>query len=316
MKYLSLVAFAASVSAGTFYKTTTEVYISTVTDPQTLTNTVSATSTFVVSTTAVTTKSITTTITRNLPRTALRKRQQTGVDSVIPAYASVCSGSVRYLSACSCLGAVPTTVTAETPSTTITVPTTVTSTETVSPTVDTKVVTLIDATVTVTQTISTRTETTVIATQSWTAFKIRATSDSPGQAGNYLYESGETVVTGVYLNRFTSNIARASVYYLNQATGVLKIAAEKEDRYFAFGNSSPSSDYAFLFNDENINYFHAIYIYTTLAGTSLSFRGGKGDNRDQLHEAAIFGSDLTTAIGTLADAPNYGRILKLAAVPL
>lgn len=45
----------------------------------------------------------------------------------IPSYASACSGAVRYSSACSCLGIMPATITAPTPTTTQTVTTTVSS---------------------------------------------------------------------------------------------------------------------------------------------------------------------------------------------
>jgi hypothetical protein len=49
----------------------------------------------------------------------LAKRQATNAPSRIPAYASPCSGTLRYSSACSCVGATQTTVTAVAPSTTI-----------------------------------------------------------------------------------------------------------------------------------------------------------------------------------------------------
>ncbi|MCJ1388317.1 hypothetical protein MMC18_001163 [Xylographa bjoerkii] len=59
---------------------------------------------------------------------ALEARQMTIVPSAIPTYASACSGSVRYSSACSCIGVTATTSTASTPMTTVTV--TVTADET------------------------------------------------------------------------------------------------------------------------------------------------------------------------------------------
>ncbi|MCJ1296429.1 hypothetical protein MMC34_007995 [Xylographa carneopallida] len=52
---------------------------------------------------------------------ALAPRQVTVVPSAIPTYASACSGSVRYSSACSCIGVTATTSTAATPLTTVTV---------------------------------------------------------------------------------------------------------------------------------------------------------------------------------------------------
>jgi hypothetical protein len=49
------------------------------------------------------------------------KRQVTKVPTKIPAYASACSGAVRYSSACSCIGAKHTTITAAVPTKKLTV---------------------------------------------------------------------------------------------------------------------------------------------------------------------------------------------------
>lgn len=53
--------------------------------------------------------------------------QTTSAPTSVPAYASACSGTARYSSACSCIGAKPTTQTVATPTTTITSTVTVTS---------------------------------------------------------------------------------------------------------------------------------------------------------------------------------------------
>ncbi|KAL2064101.1 hypothetical protein VTL71DRAFT_4595 [Oculimacula yallundae] len=58
------------------------------------------------------------------------KRQRTVIPSEIPTYASACSGSVRYSSACSCIGVTQATITASRPTTTITISETSTSTAT------------------------------------------------------------------------------------------------------------------------------------------------------------------------------------------
>jgi hypothetical protein len=54
------------------------------------------------------------------PEPTLEARQVTVVPSAIPAYASPCSGSVRYSSACSCIGVTATVTTAPTPTTVVT----------------------------------------------------------------------------------------------------------------------------------------------------------------------------------------------------
>lgn len=66
---------------------------------------------------------------------ALEHRQVTVMPSSVPIYASACSGTARYSSACSCWGITAMTTTAPTPLTTTTV--TVTATASVCPTGDT-----------------------------------------------------------------------------------------------------------------------------------------------------------------------------------
>lgn len=60
-------------------------------------------------------------------------RQVTATPSSIPAYASACSGAVRYSSACSCIGATHTTTTVKAPTKTTTISKTSTITECASP---------------------------------------------------------------------------------------------------------------------------------------------------------------------------------------
>ncbi|KAK6526574.1 hypothetical protein TWF694_005156 [Orbilia ellipsospora] len=89
-----------------------------------------------------------------------KKRQVTIRPTSLPAYASPCSGSVRYSSACSCVGVTPLTVTVPAPSTTVTATSISTSTLTstlTSTTITTDTVT--DQTVTATITDSTQTNT-------------------------------------------------------------------------------------------------------------------------------------------------------------
>ncbi|KAL2069181.1 hypothetical protein VTL71DRAFT_15519 [Oculimacula yallundae] len=57
----------------------------------------------------------------NPPLSVIQKRQQTARPTGIPTYASACSGSVRYSSACSCIGVRGTTITAATPTFIVTV---------------------------------------------------------------------------------------------------------------------------------------------------------------------------------------------------
>ncbi|KAF3908861.1 hypothetical protein AA313_de0201486 [Arthrobotrys entomopaga] len=140
----------------TYYVTQTESVTAIETDGQTEYDTIHVTATNTIDTTAVVTVTTTDTITSTFP---LHKRQATVIPSDIPVYATPCSGAVRYSSACSCLGVLPTTLTVEAPSTTITISATVTTTITVSPTVATALVTVTDATVNSVVTVATSTQT-------------------------------------------------------------------------------------------------------------------------------------------------------------
>lgn len=69
---------------------------------------------------------------------AIEQRQVTVQPSSVPTYASACSGTVRYSSACSCWGITAKTTTAPTPLTTTTKTVTATITVTACPTGETK----------------------------------------------------------------------------------------------------------------------------------------------------------------------------------
>ncbi|KAF3941130.1 hypothetical protein ABW19_dt0209710 [Dactylella cylindrospora] len=118
--------------------------------------------------TAIATFSLTHTVTTT-KYADLVKRQETSAPSVIPSYASACSGAVRYSSACSCVGVLPTTVTL--PASTSTVyadETTTVATETKTITVATQYTTIIDGTTTVQTTDATSTIPVVVATTTHT----------------------------------------------------------------------------------------------------------------------------------------------------
>ncbi|MCJ1323084.1 hypothetical protein MMC15_008435 [Xylographa vitiligo] len=120
--------------------------------------TVQATATTAVSTATVTSTVITVTVAarsdqqRNVD---LQPRQVTVTPSSIPAYASACSGSAGYLSACSCVGVTRSTTTVATPLTTTTVTVTSPAFTTLTTTDSTAVVTTVDSTSTVLTTDST-----------------------------------------------------------------------------------------------------------------------------------------------------------------
>ncbi|KAK6352331.1 hypothetical protein TWF730_009161 [Orbilia blumenaviensis] len=97
-----------------------------------------------------------TTLTSTSFELALKKRTS-GPSATIPAFASPCSGQVRFTSACACIGvSVPNTVTLPAPTQTLTITTTTTySTLTHTVTAETLATTITDATVSVTNTVAT-----------------------------------------------------------------------------------------------------------------------------------------------------------------
>lgn len=110
----------------------------------------------------------------------------TEIPSNIPTYAAACSGTVRYTSACFCLGATSATITVNAPTTVITLSETVTPT-TVSEyiTVRTDEVTVTDATQTVTTIVETKTVTQDVPVATDTLFRLKI-SFPPAVAGRYL----------------------------------------------------------------------------------------------------------------------------------
>jgi len=80
---------------------------------------------------------------------SLAARQQTVMPSNVPIYASACSGTVRYSSACSCLGLTKSTITVAAPTTVVPSTSTVTVTPTNTQNMTVTSTTTIDATATV-----------------------------------------------------------------------------------------------------------------------------------------------------------------------
>lgn len=130
----------------------------------TVDNTITQTATVTVSETATVVSSITSTVYLPGAGTTHAKR----AEAVIPAYASACSDSVRYSSACSCISATPQTTTIAASTTTVTVPTTVWAAETHTNVVTQDVPVTVPTTTTVIASMTTVTS--VVATETITGF--------------------------------------------------------------------------------------------------------------------------------------------------
>ncbi|MCJ1416040.1 hypothetical protein MMC32_002375 [Xylographa parallela] len=91
------------------------------------------------------------------PKASLAPRQMTVAPSSIPSYASACSGSVRYSSACSCIGVAATTSTAPRPTIVTTV--TVTQVQTSDVTQTSSATLVIDVSTTILDTVTVATAT-------------------------------------------------------------------------------------------------------------------------------------------------------------
>lgn len=134
----------------------------------------------------------------------------------IPVYALACSNTVRYSSACSCIGvtAAQSTFTASASTTTITVPTTIYETSQETATVATTDVTVIDTTITetrtVSETISTVTTTTItVSAPSVTALtlELQAAGRAPGVLSTTPSGSVDIAV-------YTTDVSKASALSL------------------------------------------------------------------------------------------------------
>ena len=141
--------------------TSTTTVTVTQTASSTLVLTTSSTSIIQVLQTSITTSFVsTTTVTSNVPQItvaprgdkALQNRAVTQTNTAVPPYASPCSGTVRYSSACSCFGVTATTTTLKASTTTTTV--TVTQRPTQTTTTATQTLTT-SQTATVTKTVTT-----------------------------------------------------------------------------------------------------------------------------------------------------------------
>jgi hypothetical protein len=191
-----------STTYSTILATTTAV------DKVTTTNTIHATTTVAVTEaveqTVRVTQGTTTTVTLTLlgASVGIGKRQAT---RTVPAYASACSGAVRYSTACSCIGVTAQTVTATAATSTVTVKTTEYTTvreTSVVATVET-VVTDVTATKTTTN-YSTKTVTDYVATATATVFKIGL--DVEGRLPGFL---GKLDVGILGLASYTADVSAA-----------------------------------------------------------------------------------------------------------
>jgi len=159
--------FLTTVTPATSTSTVTVTATATTTDLFTVTNIVTLTS--VISDVIVVPETATVTVDARRKRNSiplarpavdLVARQMTVAPSSIPAYASACSGSVRYSSACSCIGVTKSTTTAPTPITTKTV--TVTTVQTSDITLSSSATLVVDVTTTVLDTTTVATATTTV----------------------------------------------------------------------------------------------------------------------------------------------------------
>ncbi|KAF3913283.1 hypothetical protein ABW20_dc0100424 [Dactylellina cionopaga] len=270
MNFLLVLSLAVSVSAGILQQrvcAADNCLRETETQTFTATNFITATET--ISVTEIVTEGITKTttdLTEEVGAT-VKKRQHTVIPTAIPAYASPCSGAIRYSSACSCLGLAVSTVTVASPSTTITVPTTVTFTETVSPTLDTTTITITDSTATVEQTIATRTETTAVAT---VTLSIRLRANGGAQDGKYIRFTSQTsppIGFPYELSRFTTDIGQATSFKFDATTGYLKVAGSSYSLTVQGTLDSPL--YVFNVNPAKASAANGVPLICTLSGVNL-----------------------------------------------
>ncbi|KAK6336643.1 hypothetical protein TWF718_009439 [Orbilia javanica] len=199
----------------TEYTTIVVSTTATSTDSITITTTVAETLTTLAPTTFTETIPTTFTQTKSLKNNNQFEKRNPVVQegNTIPTYASFCSGTVRYSSACSCLGvSTISTVTAPTPITISTITETSITTIPTSIAVETESTTTTDATITL-PSISTTTVATG-PTETVLAFALQIVSP-PSYAGRYLKTYEYTGPTAIDL-RPTTDQNEASTIYLHQ----------------------------------------------------------------------------------------------------
>ncbi|RDW82873.1 hypothetical protein BP6252_03985 [Coleophoma cylindrospora] len=222
---------AATYTPSAVTSTVTETaFASTAVSPTLATVTGTATDLTTTTVTGTTTVSeLITQIDGQLTTVVLKRGVATSTPSV-PAYASACSGAVRYSSACQCIGVsvFARTVTAATPTTTVTVTQTssVTNTDAQTATESTTItsVTVISTKATVTS-ISTATTTTACV-PSPTSFYLKV-SGGPYN-GHYLYLPGNMQLSTAQNVGYTASLSTAMVFNLD-TNGNIYIS----DRYAA-----------------------------------------------------------------------------------
>ncbi|MCJ1403257.1 hypothetical protein MMC11_006480 [Xylographa trunciseda] len=177
--------FMTTVTPATSTSTVTVTATATTTDMFTITNTGTTTATIPVTVIIPETATVTVPVFAKRmemsdlvrkPTISLAARQMTVRPSAIPSYASTCSGSVRYSSACSCIGVTATTTTAPTPITTTTV--TVTTVQTSAVTQTSAATVVIDVTTTILDTVTVATVTASVCAGPTPTFVLSAVGGS------------------------------------------------------------------------------------------------------------------------------------------
>ncbi|KAK6523139.1 hypothetical protein TWF694_006034 [Orbilia ellipsospora] len=261
----------------TFTVTVTSTATTSVTDVSTSVVDVTVTSTY--STTRTIISNVPTTVTSHVPagntvfkakakRIATPTTPITVTPSIIPTYASPCSGFTAYVSACACVGYLPSTTTVAAPSTTITVSTTISQTTTLSPTVtvsttvtdQSATISITDGTVTVTSiptytshiiTVTTTTQTvaTISTTETSTTTTVVPLPIATIIAPFYLQAQGSSL-SGQWLTPcngifacFTTNQAAAAIWQIDQNGYLFDTAGGYAS---AQRNDVSKGDYVFL----------------------------------------------------------------------
>ncbi|KAK6543521.1 hypothetical protein TWF694_000267 [Orbilia ellipsospora] len=264
---LALLATTVTPATATFHSTTTIQSLSTSTNGQTSTSTGVSTATTVTTTTITSTIASTLAVTSDVTVSysdivtqAPGKRDVTGS---LPTYASPCSGSARYTSACLCIIGAPPTITAATPSTTITSSTTVIVVTTVSPTLYTSTTTTTSTVTSVTTSQTSVYTATSTVTATWAALYLQQTAGF--DANDYLYESTYQPVAEV--NRMAINGVTktpAALLYLNLNNGTLKASVSGK---YVVSPIGANPDFIYTETAARIAAYHAHYIACTLTGT-------------------------------------------------
>lgn len=258
----------------------------------------------------LTASAVTTTQTLPVPLAGRKqRRQQSVIPQAIPSYASACSGTVRYSSACSCVGATASTTYAPTPLKTITVSSTYThTTVTVLTTVQTVTGAVTVATKTVTTTDATVTPVATVSAHGLFYIQVQSGAGLTGKYVENQWFRDPPYADFSYLNFLASSTDEASTFYLD-ASGYLR-PSDRDGMYVIYPDTG-FADRVFMWVDEDSIPSNYAFMHCSITANTNVLACGS----ESVHGADAFSACITQNLfGPSSD--SRCRAVVLVAIPV